>query len=449
MTTTAIRPKDRDAVIQSLRAGVVPRTGQHLIQVGRVNEIAALIKDIERVADSGSCLRFVIGEYGSGKTFFLNLVRAIALEKRLYIQEDELNETFDLSDCLRTGLVQTIAMVRLLLAKWYEPPPSGGLHLSTMVQQMLSLIAQYGGVTAAQAFNVLCKNGPFPCITQQQFADFLRCLGDQRLIMQASDGLLLHGQVGERIVNHFSFYTAFMTPEEYRLISGDRTLGTLPIDRPVAENSLLIFGGRRWLVLEVDSAKKVIVLKPAKGGNAPIFGGQAGWVHDRVRQEMFAVYSEASVPVFLDVPSKELLAEARENFHRYGLAERHIVAQGTTTHIFCWMGDRAMDTLAAMLRSKGLKATNEGISVAVFSSSTDEVVDCLRGLHKEGPPDAYDLARSVKNKACEKYDLFLSDELLSADYAISKFDVKGALDSLNDFYRFTHWTQLPHHHGGQ
>jgi len=81
--TIVIRPKDRDAVIQSLRAGVVPRTGQHLIQVGRGNEIGALIKDIERVADSGSCIRFVIGEYGSGKTFFLNLVRAIALEKRL------------------------------------------------------------------------------------------------------------------------------------------------------------------------------------------------------------------------------------------------------------------------------------------------------------------------------------------------------------------------------
>jgi hypothetical protein len=86
-----IRPKDRDAVIQSLRAGVVPRTGQHLIQVGRVNEIAALIKDIERVADRGSSIRFVIGEYGSGKTFFLNLVRAIALEKRLVTVHADLN----------------------------------------------------------------------------------------------------------------------------------------------------------------------------------------------------------------------------------------------------------------------------------------------------------------------------------------------------------------------
>ena len=78
-----IKAKDRDAVIQSLRAGVVPRSGQHLIQVGRVRELEALIQDIDRIQEGGSAIRFVIGEYGSGKTFFLSLVRAIALQKKL------------------------------------------------------------------------------------------------------------------------------------------------------------------------------------------------------------------------------------------------------------------------------------------------------------------------------------------------------------------------------
>ncbi|HTJ95192.1 MAG TPA: ATP-binding protein [Pararobbsia sp.] len=88
---TTIRPKDRDAVLQSLRAGVVPRTGQHLIQVGRAREIEALLKDIDRVADGGSSFRIVVGEYGAGKTFFLNLVRAIALEKKLVTMHADLN----------------------------------------------------------------------------------------------------------------------------------------------------------------------------------------------------------------------------------------------------------------------------------------------------------------------------------------------------------------------
>lgn len=88
---TTIRPKDRDAVLQSLRAGVVPRIGQHLIQVGRARELEALLKDVVRVADGGSSFRIVIGEYGAGKTFFLNLVRAIALEKKLVTMHADLN----------------------------------------------------------------------------------------------------------------------------------------------------------------------------------------------------------------------------------------------------------------------------------------------------------------------------------------------------------------------
>ena len=81
MPTTRIRPRERDSIIQALRAGVVPKVGLRHIQVGRTGEIEELIRDIDRVEDGGATIRFVIGEYGSGKTFFLNLVRLIALEK--------------------------------------------------------------------------------------------------------------------------------------------------------------------------------------------------------------------------------------------------------------------------------------------------------------------------------------------------------------------------------
>lgn len=86
-----IRPKDRDILIQSLRAGVVPRAGQHLIQVARGREIESLVADIDRVADAGSSFRFVIGEYGAGKTFFLNLIRSIAMERKLVVASGDLN----------------------------------------------------------------------------------------------------------------------------------------------------------------------------------------------------------------------------------------------------------------------------------------------------------------------------------------------------------------------
>lgn len=83
MTVKKIRAKERDAIIQSLKSGVTPKVGIQHIQVGRVNELKAMIQDIERITDGGSAFRLIIGEYGSGKTFFLSVVRAIALERKL------------------------------------------------------------------------------------------------------------------------------------------------------------------------------------------------------------------------------------------------------------------------------------------------------------------------------------------------------------------------------
>ncbi|UGX94822.1 ATP-binding protein [Bradyrhizobium barranii subsp. barranii] len=81
-TARPIKTKDRDAIIQALAAGVVPRMGLPHIQVGRVAEITALVRDIDRISDGGAGVRFVIGEYGAGKTFFANLIRLIALERK-------------------------------------------------------------------------------------------------------------------------------------------------------------------------------------------------------------------------------------------------------------------------------------------------------------------------------------------------------------------------------
>lgn len=80
---TKIRPKVRDAITQALGAGVVPVTGLQHLQVGRANEVNACIKDIDRISDEGSSFRIIAGEYGSGKTFFLHLIKSVALERKL------------------------------------------------------------------------------------------------------------------------------------------------------------------------------------------------------------------------------------------------------------------------------------------------------------------------------------------------------------------------------
>ncbi|WP_440950646.1 ATP-binding protein [Methanosphaerula subterraneus] len=88
--TTSIKTRERTAIIQSLSAGVVPRIGLRHIQVGRAEEIKAVLTDISKIKDESASIRFIIGKYGSGKSFFLNLSRIVALEQKLVVTQADI-----------------------------------------------------------------------------------------------------------------------------------------------------------------------------------------------------------------------------------------------------------------------------------------------------------------------------------------------------------------------
>ncbi|MGW0595283.1 hypothetical protein [Streptosporangium sp. NPDC002607] len=102
------------------------------------------------------------------------------------------------------------------------------------------LIDRHGGITPADAYRTLCAQGSFRAIDAPTFAALLRDLGAGRLIRQESDGLLLHAEVGERLVSHYTFYAAFAAPTEYRIVTAGRTLGSLPLENSPPEGALLI-----------------------------------------------------------------------------------------------------------------------------------------------------------------------------------------------------------------
>ena len=85
-----IKRRERDAVMNSLQAGLVPRTGLHLIQVGRKDEVNAMLADLEGIGQGGAAFRIVMGRFGSGKSFFLNLVRTAGIAKKLVVVQADM-----------------------------------------------------------------------------------------------------------------------------------------------------------------------------------------------------------------------------------------------------------------------------------------------------------------------------------------------------------------------
>lgn len=385
-------------------------------------ELGIDVGNVETIAQVGaptsvSGLRQRLGRSGR---------RGQAAVLRIYVQEPELRSDLPLHATLRSQLVQSVAIVQLMLKGWCEPPLVGALHLSTLVQQLLSLVAQYGGVSPSDAWAILCVRGPFKGMTPSLFGLFLHSLGDEDLLTQMPDGTLLLGQKAERIVEHYQFYAAFATPDEFSIVAGGKTLGTLPIDDPLAEGSYLIFAGRRWRVEALDLDRRLISVVPAPGGRVPVFGGGGGLVHDAVRQEMRSIYIGGQIPTFLDQAATGLLREGRGSFARAELVSNRIVQSGTSTLLFPWVGDRALNTLAVALSSVGYGATKEGVAVNVLNSRAEDVADTLADMAEAGPLEATALASTVAYKQSAKWDWALSETLMNEEYGHRDLDVEGA-----------------------
>lgn len=348
---------------------------------------------------------------------------------RLYIRELEITGDTQPQDSIRESLVQSIAMVRLLMEKWYEPPNTRKLHLSTMVHQMLALIAQYGCLSAAGMYEILCETGPFKNVDKPLFAEILRALGEKKLITQNGNDLL-HGAVGEKIVNHYSFYAVFTTPEEFRLIAEGRVIGKLPFSKPLTEGFPIIFGGRPWLIAKINFSEKVIELIPSPGANPPTFDGEGGPVHDRIRQEMYRIYLSGDAPHFLDATARNLLHEGRENFRRYELDKRFILPLGKTTLLFTWMGDSVNGTIALFLASRGLKAMSDGLTVTIAKADEEKVKSAIKEILSAPMPCERELACHAVLQSHEKFDNYLSAELLSRNFASSELEIAKAYELL-------------------
>lgn len=346
---------------------------------------------------------------------------------RVYIQEPEVGDSTPIEDMLRPELVQTIAMVDLLLENWYEPPNLDAFELSTLIQQLLSLIAEHGGIRTDTAYRLLCDTGPFQNVSIEQFKSLLRGLANEDLVNQAGDGDLIMGLSGERLTRHYDFYAAFWSPDEYRLVADETTIGTLPVTSPLMEGRLLIFAGQRWEVTSVDEDKQIAFLQKAPGGQVPLFGGEGALVHTRVRKQMYSTYINTDIPRYLDSEGGELLEEGRVHFDRLNLQDRHIVPQGERTVLFLWAGDRIVNTMHVLLSQRGYQASKTGMTLKIQDCRPEELLEELQHIVNSESPKPPHLAESVENKIIDKHDRYLPKDLLNANYASKRLDIEGTI----------------------
>jgi ATP-dependent Lhr-like helicase len=323
--------------------------------------------------------------------------------------------------------------MRLLLAGFVETPGPVPEVASTLIHQILSVIAERGGIRPKPLFDLLCGPGPFSTIGTAEFANLLRHLGSPavKLVEQAPDGTMMLGEEGERIVQSRDFFAVFETAEEWRLTAGGRTLGTLPISFPVHKDSLIVFAGRRWIVQDLDENTKTLIVLPHPGGIVPRFERVSiEPADDRLAAEMRAVYLSSDVPAYLDAKAKELLASGRRTFCELDLERKAFVTEDRDLHIFLWRGTQATAVFGTALAMAGLTAEVHDFGVTLEKTSPIEIQSILATLGAMASIDPADMAAFVKNINAGKFRDFVPEALAHGQWARQNASVVGSVPAM-------------------
>ena len=337
---------------------------------------------------------------------------------RIYVRERYLSADSDPLDRLRLDTVRAVAAVRLLVDRFIEPPNADPSMLTVVLHQLLSLIMQKGGARADRLYRELCPEGPFSSLPKGEFVELLKAAASPqaRLIEQSPDGLLMLGEMGERLVAGRDFYAVFESDEEWRLVAGGKTLGTVPIVNAFSIGSLVGFAGRRWRVIGVDDVAKVLDVVAHPSGRLPKFDRLSlEPIHDRLALEMHAVFSGTDVPPYLDPTAIQLLLEGRSAFRDLGLGTRRFLQSGQDTHVLTWRGTAVNSILAVLLTSARLDCEAHDVGITAADATPAEVNGLLDRI-SECPP-LEDLAPFVKNLRDAKFDSFLPEDLLGRQWA--------------------------------
>lgn len=406
---------EREAVEHELQSGETPVTAlctstlELGVDIGKVKSIAQI-----GVANSVSGLRQRLGR--SGRRDEPSILRVFSIEN-----EESSGWLYD----LRTNLVQNIAVIELLREKQYEEPVVSKCHLSTHIQQILSLVASFGGFYPKKGWEILCNRGAFKNITPKVFMELLRCMGKQGLLSQMNTGEIIIGKEGERLLGRLDFYTAFVAPVDYDVISNDdgKRIGMIQSLPEVKQQ--IILAGKRWVVTRVDGKSKNIYVSRIKSGGGIFFSSEVPEIDEIITLKMRDIYMSDEVYPYLDKGSETHieLIKAREHFKDNKLNMRFYA--GNT--LFTWAGAKVNRTIALMCKLKFQKNLDHN-HLMIYGISPEDI----NRLLAQPKPDADRLAalvpRSEKEK--QKYDHFLSDDLLDHEYASTYLDVDKAWELL-------------------
>ena len=267
------------------------------------------------------------------------------------------------------SLLQSIACWLLYKEGFIEPPQKTEKPYDILVHQALSITKGYSGINLTDLIKQLCSNSAFKGIDLVEIEEILNYLIEIDFLEKLQQEVII-GVEGEIVVNSRDFYSVFKTEENFKVINSGNKIGEVPFSPQIIEDENILLSAKIWKIKFVDHKAKKVEVIPAKDGKKPIFFGNSGVVHQRIREKMVEVLYSKIDYNFLDQPSRNEIESLRKEFSVFKIKDLSsqcpLQSKEKNLQLFTFTGTRINRTIQLLLDISGIKNNLDDDSSSFF-----------------------------------------------------------------------------------
>ncbi len=335
------------------------------------------------------------------------------------------------------GLLQSIAVMDLLLQGWTEPCKGYPYPYDILFHQIISICHQLNGIPLEKLVSLVSENAAFYELPESDIRMLVEhMIGKEYLEILAGTQELIVGLEGERLLRQKDFYSVFMTPEVYEVFYGTKNIGEIEKTFLLNEGDNIILAGRLWKIEEIDFHRNKVYVKKAMDGKPPRYSGGLAPLHPRIPERMHEILCLDCKFDFIDDRAQTALEELKVPYKYFNVKpDERIIWQTKEKLLFeTFTGTNIFRTLIWMLRYYGVdEVKTDGIGRMEIPLN-DEFIDILQDI-KSRKWSLRSLLPYTKEEEffVSKYSDFLPSELQIKMHGAHNVDIEGVLKFLDKF----------------
>ena len=413
----SISASDREFVEEQMRLSDLPLVTGATVTL----ELGIDLGDLERIIQVG-CPKSVaslsqrLGRSGR---------RSGVSEMCFLFEEEKRSESTEFYKAINWSFIKCIALIELYRENYIEPVLPERYPFGILYHQTMSFLYSRGEASPEVLAQSLLSEYAFRFVTQEDYKELLRYLLKIGHIERTENGGFILGTEGEKIANHYDFYSVFESDVEYSVREGSHEIGTLT--RLMQPDTTFVLGGKSWMVTEIDKENKNIYVKSAEGKPPTVWDGTGEVVeHTRVLKKMNEIITTDCKYPYLGDGAKKRLTEIRQVAAGAGLENKEIFEISPDTYgISLWLGTRALNSLDYILNK--LLPDRKFVEpywpfLIVKNVTKNELMNALDYIRKNDVTES-DYIVPKDAKTFGKYNDFVPENLLIKQYVDRYTDV--------------------------